>query len=1099
MSKEQRLETPHFKRGRTNPNKGAKHPARRGLVRAATRGDDRIFPIVGIGASAGGLQAFTQLLSSLPINPGMGFVLFPHLAPKYESHLTEILSRTTKLPIRAVRGGEMVLPDRVYIVPPNREMVIKGGVLRLRAKSGRRNPIDGFFSSLAKDQGDRAIGVLLSGEGSDGTKGLQAIKAGGGVTFAQDEKTAMHLRMPQSAAQSGCVDFVLSPVEIAKRLGYRRDSAGPCRARIVKPGWPATHRDESLKRVLSLLEASKGVEFDLYKKSMLLRRILRRMALRRIVHLESYVGELEKDPVELEALYRDVLISVTSFFREPDTFRVLKSKVYPQFLKRGLSRPIRIWIPGCAAGQEAYSHAINLIEFLDTRAADIPFQIFATDVNASAIIKARVGLFPKEIQSEMPPGRLRRFFIETADGYQIAPAIRERCVFARQNLVQDPPFSNMDLISCRNLLIYLGPILQEKALRIFHYSLRPGGVLMLGRSETVGDMSEKFSPLDAKRKLYSKRTSSSQTGLDVVVPSRLSETGPVPVGEQGDLAADSLNVDAADHQGGLADILPARFFPNGVIVNGDLEILQFLGDTTAYLRPMPGKPSLNLRRMASGELLLELRAAIYMAKKSGSMVRKVAAPSRPTARRGRVQFEVIPMTASRFHKNHFLVLFEEAAPAEPDKVGGRQARFGSNNARVVQLKEDLAVSDEHLKSIIAEQESTNSQLKSANEELLSGNEELQSINEEFETAKEELESTNEELIASNEEVRQGNESLRRTNNDLTNLLANADIPIILLGPDMNIRLLTPAAERELRIPRAEVGRSILRSRLLSHVPELEGMLRKVIRTADVEGRQVRHNGRWYHLWIRPYRTEVGEAEGTVLALFDIDESKRTERELRWLHARVVSAQEMERKRLSRELHDGIGQMLSGVKFRLQSLPGEMGSLPKKALEKISSVTQVLDRAIAEIRRVSQDMMPSELKDLGLQPALHALCREFKKRLGIPVRFRSAGAPRLVDPDLALAVFRIAQEALQNVGKHSRATRVAMSLSRTGRALKLVVSDNGCGCSDDRMRMRGRRGGLVNIRERAASVGGAADFYSKLGQGTRLVVRAPLDGAGQNNR
>ncbi|MCX5795982.1 MAG: histidine kinase [Elusimicrobia bacterium] len=1052
------------------------------------QGHGRSFPIVGIGASAGGLKAFGQLLSSLPLDTGMGFVLFPHLAPQYESHLAEILARTSRLPIRTVRGGELVLPDQVYIVPPNREMSIEGGVLRLRAKSGRSNPIDGFFASLAKDQGPRAIGILLSGEGSDGTKGLQAIKAGGGTTFAQDEKTAAHQRMPQTAARSGCVDFVLPPAEIARRLGHRR----------VKAAHP--RRAGSFRMVLALLQAAKGVEFDLYKQSMLRRRILRRMALSRISQLESYACALAKDPVELDALYRDLLISVTSFFREPDAFRALKSQVYPRLLKRGSAKPVRIWVPGCSTGQEAYSHAINLSEFLDAKAVGLPFQIFATDVNAAAIRQARAGLYPKELAAELAPGRLRRFFIETEGGYQVAPAIRERCVFARQNLAQDPSFSNMDLISCRNLLIYLGPLLQEKALRIFHYALKPGGVLMLGRSETVGDMSERFSTLDAKRKLYSKRASPAQTDLEAVVPSRFPGTQSVPVSEHGPLGEGDWSADPADPQGGLADILPARFRPDGVIVNGELEILRFIGDTTSYLRPLPGKPGLNLRRMASAELLLELRAALYMAKKSGASVRKTVAPPRPAGTRPRVQVEVAPIKSSGGLKDRYLILFEEAAPAAPETKGGGRARTAAHASRVLQLKEDLAVSDEHLKSIIAEQEATNAQLKSANEELLSGNEELQSINEEFETAKEELESTNEELITSNDEVRQGNEALRRSNNDLTNLLANINIPIILLGPDLSIRLLTPAAEKELHIPRAEVGRSILHSRFMSHVPHLERTLRKVIRTADGEGLQVRHDGRWYQLWMRPYRTEVGAADGAVLAWLDIDAGKRTEKELRSLHARVVSAQELERKRLSRELHDGIGQMLSGVKFRLQSLPGESGVLPDTARRRITSATQVLDRAVAEIRRVSQDMMPSELEDLGLQPALRGLCREFNKRLGVPVAFRGAGAPKLVEPDLALTVFRIAQEALHNVGKHSRATRVAVSLSRTGRALKLVVSDNGRGCSGARLRMEGRRrGGLVNIRERAASIGGTADFDSKVGQGTRLVVRAPLDGAGRGRR
>jgi chemotaxis methyl-accepting protein methylase/two-component sensor histidine kinase len=906
---------------------------------------EKDFPVVGIGASAGGLEAFAQLLSSLPSDTAMGFVLFPHLAPQYESHLTEILSRTTRLPIHTVHGGETVLPDRVYVVPPNREMVIRGGILHLCAKSGRRNPIDGFFSSLAKDQGRRAIGILLSGEGTDGTKGLQAIKAGGGVTYAQDEKTAAHLRMPQSAARSGCVDFVLPPVKIAAELGRRgRGARRP--AGIRKPGRPGLHEDESLQRIFALLKASKGVEFDFYNRSMLRRRILRRMSLRRIGHLEGYIRELEKDPVELDALYGDVLISVTSFFREPAAFKALRSRLYPRLLKRGPAKPIRIWVSGCSTGQEAYSHAINLSEFLSSKGAAQPFQIFATDVNASAIRIARAGYYPREITSQLSPERLRRFFVEAQNGYRIAPAIRERCVFARQDLLQDPPFSSLDLISCRNLLIYLGPVLQEKALRIIHGALKPGGFLMLGFSEAMNDPVGRFAVVDAERKIFSKRAA-------------------------------------------RADVLSGR-------------------------------------ASGAGHNLVEGFKGL--------------------ATRGR-----------------------SAAAADPQGASGERKfpriRLAADSVRVLQLKEDLAASDDHLKSIIAEQESTN-----------------------------------EELIASNEEVRQGIEALRRSNNDLTNLLANINIPIVLLGADLKIRLLTPAAEKELGIPRTEVGRPILDCRLSSRIPQMGRMLRKVLKTADVEGLQVQLNDRWYYLWVRPYRSETGATEGAVLILLDIDEGKRTEKGLRALHARIVSAQETERKRLSRELHDGIGQMLSGVKFRLQALPGEIGSLPKKARQRITSVTHVLDHAIAEIRRVSRDMMPSELEDLGLQPALQALCREFAERLGVPVLFRSAGAQKLVDPELSLAIFRIVQEALNNVGKHSRATRVAVSLVSRQRALKLTVSDNGRGFSGGRLRMAGRQpGGVANIRERAASVGGTVDFDSELGHGTRLVIRVPIDGAGKDDR
>ncbi|MCX5793467.1 MAG: PAS domain S-box protein, partial [Elusimicrobia bacterium] len=832
----------------------------------------------------------------MPSEPGIALVLVPHLAPQYKSQLAEILSRNTKLPVGEVKSGDKVLPNRIYILPPNRAMQIKGGVLHLSSlghKADWRNPIDSFFLSLAADQGKYAVGVLLSGEGDDGAKGLKAIRESGGTTFAQDGMTAAHPSMPNSAIVAGYADFVLSPAAIGKKLGSTPGGGRSPEAKKInsKPG------EEAMNGILELLRSAKRIEFGFYKQSTLRRRIQRRMTLRRVRGPEKYFRLLKADPDELDQLYNDILISVTAFFREPEAFKALKRIIYPRLLKnRHSTAPVRIWVPGCSTGEEAYSHAMNLIEFLGPRAAQVSFQIFATDVNPAVIEKARAGFYSTKIKADLSAERLRRFFTATKEGYRIAPVIRDHCVFTAKNLLTDPPFINMDLISCRNLMIYLGPALQEKALQIFQYALKRRGILMLGHAETIGDFPGGFSQLDVKKKVFFEWTSASNTPLNFVQFGRFLEPESVIKG-LGQSGAEQSNPaqDALDLQGELESVLPARYVPNGVIVNGDLEILRFLGDTSAYLRPAAGKPGLNLRRMASAELLLEFRAAIHIAKKSACAVRKELAVPGPGGAAKRFRIEVLPLKASSLHQDCFLILFEElgAAGPGPRRSGGK--RGGADSRRVIELKEDLAVSGEQLKAIIEEQEATNMRLKVSNEELLSGNEELQSVNEEFETAKEELQSTNEELITSTEELGDANQVLNRANSDFSNLLANIDIPIILLDPDLAVRRYTPPAVAMLGMFPDKIGRSIAEIKLPLLLPDLKQLLLKVIRTGHVQKLEVQNaHGRWYYLFVRPYRTDKSKAEkskteGAVMALVDIQDRKLAEKNIQRLAAVVLDS------------------------------------------------------------------------------------------------------------------------------------------------------------------------------------------------------------------
>ncbi|HVR96835.1 MAG TPA: chemotaxis protein CheB, partial [Thermoanaerobaculia bacterium] len=607
-------------------------------------------PIVGIGASAGGLEAFSQMLGALPVNTGMAFVLVQHLAPKHASLLSEILSRTTAMPVMEVHDEPRVKPNCVYVIPPDRNMIVSRGVLQLLPREearGQHRPIDFFFRSLAEDQGDRAVGVILSGTATDGTLGLAEVKAEGGITFAQDD-TAQQNSMPHSAIASGCVDFVLPPAEIAREIGRiaMHPHAAPTaparrKTRVGEPG---------AGKVLEIVRRVVGVDFSQYKASSVYRRITRRMVLHRIEGLEDYARFLRKNPGEVEALYQDILIHVTRFFRDPETFEALKATVLPRLFKnRPPDEPLRVWVLGCSTGEEAYSVAIILAELAEAKGSRFPIQVFATDLNGAVIEKARAGVYPKSIEHDLSPERLRRFFSKVDGSYRINKTIRDLCVFARHNVLTDPPFSQIDRISCRNLLIYLEPALQQRVVPLLHYALKPAGFLLLGSSETIGSYRDLFEEADARNKCYAKKPSARRAPLGPAAGSRrdLGASGHGPERLQQARAATDVQKEADR-------ILLARYVPPGVVVNPDLEILQFRGDTGPYLTPAPGKASLSLLKMARAGLTVRLRAAINAARKTAAPVREEGLQVQSEGRVREVHLEVVPLKGTS--AGGFLVL-----------------------------------------------------------------------------------------------------------------------------------------------------------------------------------------------------------------------------------------------------------------------------------------------------------------------------------------------------------------------------------------------------------------------------------------------------------
>ena len=911
--------------------------------------------IVGVGASAGGLEAFTALLKHLPADSGLGFVLVQHLDPQHESALTQLLTRASVMPVREVTNNVTVEPNHVYVIPPNRTLSIAQGRLKLAPRDPRRQPtrsIDSFFESLAQDQRERAIGVILSGTATDGTIGLEAIKAEGGITFAQDE-SAKYDSMPRSAVAAGCVDFVLDPkaiaielVRIAKHPYVVSPPPEPLPAEADRATATAHEDDETAlpsgghgaprtevttmrraaeadelagehgyKKILLLLRNHSGADFSLYKSTTIQRRITRRMVLSKHDTLNSYANFLRGNRKELDALYSDVLISVTSFFRNPEAFEVLKAKIFPKFLHKRGDDPLRVWVLGCSTGQEAYSIAMAFLESAEQVPRTRAIQIFATDLNDALLDKARQGLYAKTLAQDVSPERLRRFFVEEEGGYRVVKPLREMVVFARQNLISDPPFSRMDLISCRNLLIYLEPSLQKQAMPTFHYALKPGGFLFLGASESIGAFTDLFEPADKKHKIYVKKAAPTSTfhlplkrdraerpSPDVKPPLRMEQGRGTPPEE---FRTELSSQREADR------VTVNQFAPPGVLINADLQVLQFRGPTSAYLQPpSTGKASFDILKMAREGLLLPLRAAINQAKRENQTARKERVRVQQDGAPRTVNLEVIPLKNLR--ERCYLILFEDAEQPRrrlPERI---EARGKVRTVRAVNKREEsrradaldteLSETRDYLQAIQEQYEAANEELQASNEEVQSANEELQSINEELETSKEELESANEELTTVNEEMSSRNLELSRLNADLTNLHVSVNMPILVFARDLTIRRFTAQAARIFNLLATDIGRPASGIRHNLVVPTLPGarsheasqgalssdpgapapfpveeLLRAVVDTVSVrEHEAADRDGRRYVLRARPYMTADNKVDGAVLALLDVTDLKHSE-------------------------------------------------------------------------------------------------------------------------------------------------------------------------------------------------------------------------------
>jgi two-component system CheB/CheR fusion protein len=824
-----------------------------------------VFPVVGIGASAGGLEALTALLHAIQFD-AMAFVVVQHRSAQHESLLVELLGRSTRMRVLEITDGVVVEPNNVYLAPAGAHIALLGRTLHL-VESNSRLPIDFFFRSLAEELGAHSIGIVLSGMGSDGTFGLQAIKEHGGICLVQSPGTAKFDGMPRSAIDARVADLALAPEELAEEL------AAIGHHPYLRPG--PRPKSAGMDRLYVLVRDAFGHDLSGYKENTIERRIERRMTVQKVDKFDDYLRLLQARPDELAALYRDLLINVTSFFRDKAGFEYLTSNILPRIvLRQQPADPIRVWVPACSTGEEAYSLVICLLEALGTNASDASVQVFGTDVDAEAIAVARRGFYLPNIEADVSPERLTRFFVKVEGGYQVGRRVRDAVVFSTQDVAKDAPFSRMDLVSCRNLLIYMQAPLQQRVLSTLHYALKPAGFLTLGSSETIGDAADLFTIVDRKTKVYEKRgvaAAGSHALASPVFGGPSSGNALTPMGRRPAVSAQQL----ADRR------LLEQYAPPSVLVGEDLGVLMFRGDTSPYVAPASGAASLNVMRLIRPELHLDLFRAFEQVQERNSPVRmhpvrfearfadKVAAHN--------VSIEVAPLKLPEQQGRCLLVIFHEIPDWTAAATGSvaPEVLKAREDDRTRDLEQELAASKEFLQSAIEELESANEELKSTNEELQSSNEELQSTNEELETSKEELQSTNEELSTVNDELQRRLADVARRDADLSNVLRAVRDPILFIDAGGHLRHFSDAAADLLGLGATDVGRPIdwLRPRL-GGIALGRTVARCVERVAAVTEELLAFDSHWYQLTARPYATAKGSLDGALVTLVNIDTSKR---------------------------------------------------------------------------------------------------------------------------------------------------------------------------------------------------------------------------------
>jgi two-component system, chemotaxis family, CheB/CheR fusion protein len=828
------------------------------------------FRIVGIGASAGGLEAIEQFFSKMPSDSGTAFVIVQHLDPTAHSSMPEILSRFTKMPVQVASDGLKVQPDSIYLIPPSKSLEVRDGILYLREPAhppGLRLPIDFFFRSLAQEKGPDAIGIILSGTGTDGTLGLKAIKEEQGTVFVQQPDSAKYDGMPRSAINAGLADFVLKPDQMpGKLIQFLNYSA----INGDKFGAEAKDAAKPLQQIFAILRTSTGHDFSRYKVQTVRRRLERRMSVNQIKDISSYEQFLRGNEAETKALLKDLLISVTSFFRDPEAFEALKVHLKELLKQKAQESDLRVWVAGCATGEEAYSISIVVSECMWEVDKSLKVQIYATDIDVDALRIARAGNYPGSIVADVAPNRLKNFFTKQDNTYSINKEIREKVVFAPQDFIKDPPFSKMDLICSRNLLIYLESDIQKRLLPLLHYALKPGGVLFLGASETIGESRDLFTVLDKKWRIYQRRevvlAADRLRFPSSFAPSRAPSDGHVPIPAETRIPELAEKIFLDDYASTFA------------VIDDKYRLVYVRGRTGKYLEIASGQPSLSILEMAREGLRTELASAVYRATSEKKKVVKEGIHIRHNGSFQIVNLTVAPLTGPGVPPGFVMIVFQELEPP-PGEANARPNT--KNRKRDTELEEELKQTKENLQATIEELEATNEEMKSANEELQSNNEELQSTNEELDTSREELQSVNEELNTVNSELEDKNQLLSKVNDDLNNFVNRTDIAIILLDDDLKIRSYTPATSDVFNIRKIDIGRPLGEITSLLAYDKMVDDAQEVLRTIQPKVIEIqRKDGHWYNVRISPFRTAQNVISGLVMSLLDINEQKEAAGSLR---------------------------------------------------------------------------------------------------------------------------------------------------------------------------------------------------------------------------
>ncbi len=1063
--------------------------------------------VLGIGASAGGLDALKRLLGGMPERPGMAVVVVVHLAPGRESHLAELLQPHCAMPVRQVTGETQLAADRVYVIPPGRALSAIDTHLRIRDfadEQHRRSPIDHFFRTLAQTHDGNAVGVVLTGTGADGTLGLRRIKERGGLTVAQDPDEAEYDGMPRSAIASEMVDLVLPLARMPEH--FQRFVA--VRPRLMVPGRDRELPEEEVRllhEIFAQVRAHTGQDFSHYKRSTLLRRIRRRMQLHHVETLGDYLELLRTRRDEVQQLFEDMLITVSEFFRDPEVFDYLERELLPRlFAGKGPEEAVRLWSVGCATGEEAYSLAMLLLEQAGRLDAPPQLQVFASDLHQPSLQRARAGLYAGAIEQNVSAERLQRFFTREGAEYRVRRAVRELVVFAPHNLLKDPPFSHLDLIACRNLLIYLQRDIQQEVVALLHYALEPGGALVLGSAEAV-DRGELFEPENKRLSVYRRRgVPGREPKLPIFTQPGSARTAAA--------AAAGPPADRPERYGTIHEWVVERYGPPSLLVGQDHAVVHYSANAGRYLRLPGGEPTHNLFKLVRDELRGELRAALHTARESGQPARsrpvRLVLDGRPRPVVARVQPVAEPDL-----RGFFLVLFDEDDQAPAPATGPRPA--GESEA---ELRAELERTQQRLQSVIEEYETGQEEMQAGNEELQSTNEELRSTMEELETSKEELQSMNEELTTLNQENRHKVEELGQLSADLQNLLAATDIATLFLDRGLRIVRYTPPVAELFNIRPSDRERPLTD---LTHHLDYDRMVADAQRVLDrlerIEREVHSAAGHTYLARLLPYRGAEDRIQGVVLTFVDISARKRAEQELRRardelerrvaertaelrrknaqlrrLAAELASAEHRERKRLAALLHDDLQQSLMAAKMKLAKAGGQLGEREPAAV--VQQATAMLQDATRAARELTRQLRPPALYEDGLVAAFKWLAGEVAQRHEVRLSIEAPDGGTALDDDAKALLFTSVHELVFNAVKHAGTDAVELAVRERDGLLELSVTDRGRGFDPllEEERSNAEGFGLFSIRERLEALGGGLELDAAPGRGCTAVLRVPLE-------